>query len=1015
MHSSLGRSRRQQQQGSGVDEEAPSPLVPRADEPRSESFSHSHRYSHRSESYRPSPPPRTAYNMRQENSSSRHRRDNDDWRAADSSHSSHDRYNYSSKDVYHRGERDDYDPPDAHYNTSRQWPDGYEPGYTASTYPESSSWTPSTRYDRANSYSKWPTEEGLSGQQSEKGRPRYSDDRQDEGWTRDDRRNGSGQDWRRDSSWEPRQAESQAHSWDNSSRRWSGTHVEGSQHAGEDRSWEPSASWQPNSRNGAQGYRHQNSNKSSNQNKSAKSGKKHHNNRQKRDWRQDDGHLNNWTRRDMPQTSNKNNRGTGKRRQQRRSPSRVRSRSPAESYHSRRSSRGRSLSSDAPKRRRKDTTHAGGDRSPSPHDRRGKRNGRQRERYSRSPTSSPRSVRSIDSRGRARRRSLSSVTSTSRSRSRTPSRSPKERPRTVHRLPVATSVNDIALSLTKSPLPAPRIRGQDPYRNGGTNGKQPERARSPSRRETKRDGDNAKTSSAIAMPPPSNLPVSVASSLESPVIMSSSPVETRVKSASSAVPRIISTKNAGFKPIGQPSLAVKRFFPGDDDEENEPVRERRPSTSLPSTSRSHPITSSVPQSNLASQQASIVHEAQCDDNSFRRSPNEIHRPERALSSSDRRAPPDSHLDDPASLMTSPRLQEPSSRATDLDDSRIRRDVKNEYTIAHMRMQDDEQDNITPIVTRPPSPITGSQNEVYELISQVGEGTFGKVFKARNASNGRFVALKKIRMEGEKEGFPVTAMREIKLLQSLRHDNVVRLYEMMVRNNSVYMVFEYMDHDLTGVLSQTQFTFTDAHLKSFCRQMLAGLAYLHHKGVIHRDIKGSNILVNNRGELKLADFGLARFYQKRRKSDYTNRVITLWYRPPELLFGTTVYGPEVDMWSAGCIMLELFTKKPVFQGNDEIHQLDVIYRIVGTPTVERWPGMTSLPWYELIKPKDMIPNHFRELFEKWLSPAGLDLAERLLAYDPAQRVTAVQALEAPYFHREHPTPAAPVGYVALGQV
>lgn len=116
--------------------------------------------------------------------------------------------------------------------------------------------------------------------------------------------------------------------------------------------------------------------------------------------------------------------------------------------------------------------------------------------------------------------------------------------------------------------------------------------------------------------------------------------------------------------------------------------------------------------------------------------------------------------------------------------------------------------------------------------------------------------------------------------------------------SVYMVFEYMDHDLTGVLSQTQFIFSDAHLKSFCQQLLHGLAYLHRKGVIHRDIKGSNILINNRGELKLGDFGLARFYQKRRRSDYTNRVITLWYRPPELLLGTTVYGPEVDMWSAG---------------------------------------------------------------------------------------------------------------------
>ena len=220
------------------------------------------------------------------------------------------------------------------------------------------------------------------------------------------------------------------------------------------------------------------------------------------------------------------------------------------------------------------------------------------------------------------------------------------------------------------------------------------------------------------------------------------------------------------------------------------------------------------------------------------------------------------------------------------------------------------DNTTPPATRPTSPLSAS-DEVYVIVSQVGEGTFGKVYKARNVITGRFVALKRIRMEAERDGFPVTAMREIKLLQSLRHENVVRLHEMMVANGecsspsssafiyvsfvgSVYMVFEYMDHDLTGILSQTQFSFDHSHLKSLCRQMFSGLAYLHQKGVIHRDIKGSNILVNNRGELKLGDFGLARFYQKRRRSDYTNRVITLWYRPPELLFGTTVYGPEVDM-------------------------------------------------------------------------------------------------------------------------
>jgi len=159
-------------------------------------------------------------------------------------------------------------------------------------------------------------------------------------------------------------------------------------------------------------------------------------------------------------------------------------------------------------------------------------------------------------------------------------------------------------------------------------------------------------------------------------------------------------------------------------------------------------------------------------------------------------------------------------------------------------------------------------------------------------------------------------------------------------------------------------------------------------------------------LKLADFGLARFYQKRRRSDYTNRVITLWYRPPELLLGTTVYGPEVDMWSAGCIMLELFTTKPIFQGNDEIHQLQVVYDILGTPNPNDWPGLTELPWYELVKPNRTTKGGLRELFRKWLSPAGLDLAERLLAYDPSKRVTALEALKQPYFVTEDPPEMLP---------
>ncbi|KAJ9114564.1 hypothetical protein QFC20_001438 [Naganishia adeliensis] len=295
---------------------------------------------------------------------------------------------------------------------------------------------------------------------------------------------------------------------------------------------------------------------------------------------------------------------------------------------------------------------------------------------------------------------------------------------------------------------------------------------------------------------------------------------------------------------------------------------------------------------------------------------------------------------------------------------------------------------------------------YEKIAQVGEGTYGKVYKARNSEGLGLVALKRIRMEGEKDGFPVTAMREIKLLQGLDHVNIVKLHEMMISNGSVHMVMEYMDHDLSGILSQPQITLSVANLKSFCQQMLRGLAYLHGKAILHRDMKGSNILINSKGELKLADFGLARYFTKRKRNDYTNRVVTLWYRSPELLLGETMYDVCIDNWSAGCIMLELFVRKPVFQGNGEIHQLEAIYEIMGTPTEEEWPGLASMPWYELVKPKEMLPSRFDEYFSKRLNTAGAELAKGLLHYDPAKRLTADQALESPFFSTEEPAPEIP---------
>lgn len=221
-----------------------------------------------------------------------------------------------------------------------------------------------------------------------------------------------------------------------------------------------------------------------------------------------------------------------------------------------------------------------------------------------------------------------------------------------------------------------------------------------------------------------------------------------------------------------------------------------------------------------------------------------------------------------------------------------------------------------------------------------------------------------------------------------------------------MVFEYVHHDLVGVLHQTQFDLLPSHLKSLSHQMLLGLAYLHHKGIIHRDLKASNILVNSVGQLKLADFGLARFYHKRHQADYTNRVITLWYRPPELLLGATVYGPEVDVWSVGCIFLELFVKKPIFQGNDEIHQIEVIFRVLGTASEEQWPTLSSMPWYEMLKFPTVMENIFPQSFKKWLSPAALDVAMKMLTYDPRRRITAKDAMDEPYFKEEEPQAEAP---------
>lgn len=298
--------------------------------------------------------------------------------------------------------------------------------------------------------------------------------------------------------------------------------------------------------------------------------------------------------------------------------------------------------------------------------------------------------------------------------------------------------------------------------------------------------------------------------------------------------------------------------------------------------------------------------------------------------------------------------------------------------------------------------TTNRPNIYQRVLQVGEGTYGKVYKAQHKLTGEYVAMKKLRLESEKEGFPITAIREIKLLQSFDHANVVGLLEMMVEYNQIYMVFDYLDHDLTGLLTHPDLQLQECHRKFIFKQLMEGLNYLHKKRIIHRDIKGSNILLDNIGRLKIADFGLARTMKivgANEKPDYTNRVITIWYRPPELLLGATDYGREVDVWGVGCLLIELYCKMAAFRGMDEVSQLCRIFNIMGTPTLQNWPEIDQLPWFEMLKPKINVKSKFAQKYSESMSVPAFKLAEQLLQLNPKLRPTAEEALNHEYFQQD----------------
>ncbi|KAM0789457.1 hypothetical protein ACM66B_000279 [Microbotryomycetes sp. NB124-2] len=295
---------------------------------------------------------------------------------------------------------------------------------------------------------------------------------------------------------------------------------------------------------------------------------------------------------------------------------------------------------------------------------------------------------------------------------------------------------------------------------------------------------------------------------------------------------------------------------------------------------------------------------------------------------------------------------------------------------------------------------------YERLNEIEEGSYGIVFRARCKTTSDIVALKKIKMDKEKNGFPITSLREIQTLMVCNHDNIVRVREIVVGDTltQVFIVMDFVEHDLKTLLSTMPTPFLASEIKTLMMQLLSAMALCHDNWIIHRDLKTSNLLMNNRGQIKVADFGLARTYGDP-LGDMTQLVVTLWYRAPELLFGATEYSTAVDMWSIGCIFGELILKEPLLPGKGEIDQVSKIFKLLGRPTEEMWPGMTKLPNVKSFNLASAQPfSTLRQTF-RYLTQHGLDLMQGLLTYDPDKRLTAEQALKHPYF-QESPLPKHP---------
>ncbi|KAI8586946.1 kinase-like domain-containing protein [Geranomyces variabilis] len=289
----------------------------------------------------------------------------------------------------------------------------------------------------------------------------------------------------------------------------------------------------------------------------------------------------------------------------------------------------------------------------------------------------------------------------------------------------------------------------------------------------------------------------------------------------------------------------------------------------------------------------------------------------------------------------------------------------------------------------------STADKYIRLEKLGEGTYATVYKGKAVTTGEILALKEINLDVE-EGAPSTAIREISLMKELRHPNIVRLHDVIHTEKTLTLVFEFMDQDLKKYMDtlNTQGMIEPQRAKWFMFQLLRGIAFCHDNRVLHRDLKPQNLLINQKLELKLGDFGLARAFGIP-VNTFSNEVVTLWYRAPDVLLGSRNYSTSIDIWSAGCIFAEMFSGKPLFPGKTNEDQLQKIFKLLGTPNEQIWPRMSDLPEFRADWPRH--PRQHLQTRVPALDYTGIDLLGRMLMYDPTQRISAKDALQHVFFN------------------